>query len=148
MLAVESFMVSFLTVGEGWHNYHHAFPWDYRAAEYGTSFSFTTFIIDVLARFGMAYDLKTTPDDMIQRRVLRSGDGSHKYCYEDEHHPATDINDNIVEDKNKTNGCIANGDGKLDKLIENSKAVMANGKIYTNGTAVNGKIKQDCDKDK
>ncbi|CAG7833729.1 unnamed protein product, partial [Allacma fusca] len=30
---VESKLVSILAAGEGWHNYHHAFPRDYKAAE-------------------------------------------------------------------------------------------------------------------
>ncbi|XP_050294239.1 acyl-CoA Delta-9 desaturase-like isoform X2 [Anthonomus grandis grandis] len=75
--AVESGFVSFVSVGEGWHNYHHAFPWDYRAAEFGARYSITTFIIDTLAFFGLAYDLKTTPYYMVQRRAERTGDGSH-----------------------------------------------------------------------
>ncbi|XP_060526543.1 acyl-CoA Delta-9 desaturase-like isoform X2 [Cylas formicarius] len=77
MKPVESRFVAFWSVGEGWHNYHHAFPWDYRAAEFGSRYSITTFVIDLLAHWGLAYDLKTTPYHMIQKRVLRTGDGSH-----------------------------------------------------------------------
>ncbi|GJQ69109.1 hypothetical protein Trydic_g6273 [Trypoxylus dichotomus] len=142
MLAVESFFVSFLTVGEGWHNYHHAFPWDYRAAEYGTSFSFTTFLIDVLAWMGLAYDLKTTPDDMVQRRAMRSGDGSHKYCVEQP--GKTDVNGNLPIEKDK-------------HLFSNHKEeVHVNGDVkanLTNGSLAdkvfaNGKIHVESDKDK
>ncbi|KAF5273094.1 hypothetical protein FQR65_LT04836 [Abscondita terminalis] len=74
---VESRIVSFLSVGEGWHNYHHAFPWDYRAAELGSRYSVTTFIINLLAAVGLAYDLKTAPYTMIEHRALRAGDGTH-----------------------------------------------------------------------
>lgn len=77
MKPVESKFVSIMSMGEGWHNYHHAFPWDYRAAELGFKYSPTTFIIDVLATFGLAYDLRTTSPHLIQQRVLRTGDGSH-----------------------------------------------------------------------
>lgn len=69
--------VSVVSLGEGWHNYHHAFPWDYRAAELGFRYSLTTFIIDSLARCGLAYDLRTTPPNMIESRISRTGDGSH-----------------------------------------------------------------------
>lgn len=31
---------------------------------------------------GWAYDLKTVSEDMIRRRVLRTGDGSHRYSKE------------------------------------------------------------------
>ncbi|KAH1012383.1 acyl-CoA Delta-9 desaturase isoform X2 [Dendroctonus ponderosae] len=77
MEPVESSFVAFVSVGEGWHNYHHAFPWDYRAAELGSKYSITTFVIDALAYFGLAYDLKSTPYHMVKRRVERTGDGSH-----------------------------------------------------------------------
>lgn len=64
-------------IGEGWHNYHHSFPWDYRAAEFGTRYSFSTFVIDILAEFGMAYDLREAPYKMVEHRAVKKGDGSH-----------------------------------------------------------------------
>jgi stearoyl-CoA desaturase (delta-9 desaturase) len=65
-------------IGEGWHNYHHTFPWDYKTAELGQySTNFTSMFIDSMAKIGQAYDLKTASDDMIRKRVLRTGDGSH-----------------------------------------------------------------------
>lgn len=159
MLAVESFFVSFVTVGEGWHNYHHAFPWDYRAAEYGTSFSFTTFMIDILAWFGLAYDLRTTPDHMVHSRALRSGDGSHsKYNNEDVPPPNEadlDINGNLttvkhkheIEDKSawlfgdENNN---NDEVKIEKTIQNA---VSSGKIkdknFTNGTLSNKADEKD-----
>lgn len=77
MKPVESIFVSLVSMGEGWHNYHHAFPWDYRAAELGFRYSPTTFIIDILARLGLAYDLRTTSPQMVEHRIKRTGDGSH-----------------------------------------------------------------------
>lgn len=39
----ENVTVAVMTLGEGWHNYHHAFPWDYRSSELGYfRFNFTT----------------------------------------------------------------------------------------------------------
>lgn len=75
---VESEIVALLSIGEGWHNYHHAFPWDYRAAEFGSRYSVSTFIINVLAAAGLVYDLRTTPYTMVQYRALKAGDGSHR----------------------------------------------------------------------
>lgn len=80
----ENVVVSLLTVGEGWHNYHHAFPWDYKAGElgqYGTNW--TTAVIDFFAAIGWAYDLKTTSDKVIRSRVLRTGDGSHPHSIQE-----------------------------------------------------------------
>lgn len=70
--------VAVLAVGEGWHNYHHTFPWDYKTAELGDySVNLTALFIDCMAKIGWAYDLKTVSSDIIQKRVERTGDGSH-----------------------------------------------------------------------
>ncbi|KAA0201295.1 hypothetical protein HAZT_HAZT010146 [Hyalella azteca] len=63
-----------LALGEGWHNYHHAFPRDYRASEMdGWCFNLTTKIIETLAKFGLTYDLVTVSDDIINKRAARTG---------------------------------------------------------------------------
>lgn len=77
ILPVESMFVSLLTVGEGWHNYHHAFPWDYRASELGMPFNVTARLIDWLASWGAIYDLKAATSNMVKSRMARTGDGTH-----------------------------------------------------------------------
>ncbi|XP_047989389.1 acyl-CoA Delta-9 desaturase-like [Leguminivora glycinivorella] len=78
MLATELSVLDPIILGENYHNFHHAFPWDYKTSELGgTSFRFTTAFINFFARIGWAYDLKTISDDIIQKRVIRTGDGSH-----------------------------------------------------------------------
>ncbi|XP_062535791.1 delta(9)-fatty-acid desaturase fat-7-like [Armigeres subalbatus] len=74
---VENMFVSLVAVGEGWHNYHHAFPWDYRASEYGTPLNLTGTLIDILADWGVIWDRKTATNNMVKNRVLRTGDKSH-----------------------------------------------------------------------
>ena len=69
--------MSFLTFGEGWHNFHHTFPWDYRAAEFGQNFNLTCSIIEMFAKMGWAYDLKAAPEDLVRKRAIRTGDGTH-----------------------------------------------------------------------
>lgn len=73
----ETSLVSFIAIGEGWHNFHHSFPWDYRASEF-RHLNLTLTFIDWFAKIGWAYDLKTVSDDMIRNKVKRSGDGSHR----------------------------------------------------------------------
>ncbi|XP_076672879.1 acyl-CoA Delta-9 desaturase-like isoform X2 [Andrena cerasifolii] len=75
----ENVGVALVSYGEGWHNYHHVFPWDYKAAELGNyGFNVTTAFIDLFAKIGWAYDLKVVPKDIVQKRVERIGDGSHE----------------------------------------------------------------------
>ena len=70
--------MSIAALGEGWHNYHHVFPWDYKTGELGDySFNITTAFIDGFARLGWAYDRKSVSPEMIRRRANKYGDGSH-----------------------------------------------------------------------
>lgn len=62
---VESWFVSMITQGEGWHNYHHAFPWDYKASELGMHFNNSAKLIRLFQRLGLAYDLKTASPEMV-----------------------------------------------------------------------------------
>ena len=48
---------SLVAVGEGWHNFHHAYPYDYRASEIGF-WNPTTVFLDVLKAYGLIWDCK------------------------------------------------------------------------------------------
>ncbi|XP_033200622.1 acyl-CoA Delta-9 desaturase isoform X1 [Bombus vancouverensis nearcticus] len=75
---VENKMVAITALGEGWHNYHHVFPWDYKTAELGNyKVNVTTLFIDACSKLGLAYDMKIVPQDLVRKRVERTGDGSH-----------------------------------------------------------------------
>lgn len=63
----------FGAIGEGFHNYHHTFPWDYAASEYGMKFNLTTTFIDFFALLGLAYDRKKVSPQIIKQRKLRTG---------------------------------------------------------------------------
>lgn len=64
-----------MTGGEGWHNYHHAFPWDYKAAELkSVFFNNSTNVIDMFAKIGWAYDLKQVTPEQIKKFAEKNGD--------------------------------------------------------------------------
>lgn len=69
--------MSMFGLGEGWHNYHHSFPWDYRAAEFGQYFNLTTMVIDYLEEFGWVWDKKCATQPMVRSRATKRGDGTH-----------------------------------------------------------------------
>lgn len=68
--------VSVLAVGEGFHNYHHAFPGDYSASEWTWSLNLTTAFIDAMALAGLAYDRRTMSGENVRRRMERTGPGA------------------------------------------------------------------------
>lgn len=77
IMSTESNTVSLATLGEGYHNYHHVFPWDYRCTEIGNSlFNYTRVFIDFFAWIGWAYDLKVASKEIVKKRAERTGDGS------------------------------------------------------------------------
>ncbi|KAK3920753.1 hypothetical protein KUF71_009990, partial [Frankliniella fusca] len=74
--ATDHWLSSYIVLGEGWHNYHHTFPSDYKSDEHPYFFNFTTSVIDCFAKLGWAYDLKTTRKDVVLSVAMRQGDGS------------------------------------------------------------------------
>lgn len=73
-------------MGEGWHNYHHVFPWDYKAAELGKySVNLTTMYLDLFAKMGWAWDMKEPSKELVRKTVEKYGDGTHE-TYGDHHH--------------------------------------------------------------
>jgi stearoyl-CoA desaturase (delta-9 desaturase) len=94
----ENLVVAILALGEGWHNYHHTFPWDYKTSELGKySVNFSAAFIDLFAKIGWAYELKTVSEEMIKKRVLRTGDGSHEiWGWGDKDQSLEDYQDAII----------------------------------------------------
>ena len=66
-------IVSILAMGEGFHNYHHTFPYDYSTSEWGYTFNTTTKLIDLMSCIGQAYNLRTASTETIEARSIRTG---------------------------------------------------------------------------
>lgn len=73
--ATDCKLLNFWYHGEENHNFHHAFPQDYRGTE-KKSYPFSS-IIEIFEKLGWATDLKKTSDDVIAKRWKRTGDGTH-----------------------------------------------------------------------
>jgi len=56
----ENPFVSWFAVGEGWHNWHHKYPFDYAASEFGVSAQYnpSKLVIDILAALGLVWGRK------------------------------------------------------------------------------------------
>ena len=59
-------IISFLTMGEGYHNYHHNFQRDYRNGILWWQFDPTKWLIRSLAGLGLANNLYSTPAERIE----------------------------------------------------------------------------------
>lgn len=77
ILPSENMGVSLAISGEGFHNYHHVFPWDYQASEFNWyALNHSAFFIDMFAKIGWAYNLKKPSPELVKRIAAEKGDGS------------------------------------------------------------------------
>jgi stearoyl-CoA desaturase (Delta-9 desaturase) len=69
--ARDSFLVALLSMGEGYHNFHHTFPSDYRNGVRTHQFDPTKWILRTLASLGVVHNLKRTSPAAIYRARLQ-----------------------------------------------------------------------------
>lgn len=65
----DHFFTAIVTNGEGYHNFHHQFPSDYRNAIKWYQYDPTRRLIEFCSFFGLASHLKTFPDNEIKKGV-------------------------------------------------------------------------------
>lgn len=68
--AVDNFVIAFLTVGEGYHNYHHTFASDYRNGIRWYHFDPAKWMVWSLSKVGLARGLKRYDSFTIKKRLL------------------------------------------------------------------------------
>jgi stearoyl-CoA desaturase (Delta-9 desaturase) len=64
-------LLAFVTNGEGYHNFHHKFPSDYRNGVRWFQWDPTKWLIALLGFLGLARDLVRTPKPVIEKTRLR-----------------------------------------------------------------------------
>jgi len=70
--AVNNFILAFLTYGEGYHNYHHTFAGDYRNGVRWYQFDPAKYMIWLLSKVGLTWDLKRTDPLMIKKKLVQA----------------------------------------------------------------------------
>ncbi len=68
--ACDNAFFALLTWGEGYHNYHHLFQWDYRNAIHWWQYDPTKWLIYALSCLRLTYNLRRVPDFSIRRAQL------------------------------------------------------------------------------
>jgi stearoyl-CoA desaturase (delta-9 desaturase) len=69
--ARDNALVAFLTYGEGYHNYHHQFPYDYRNGIRWYQWDPTKWLIKTLQVIGWVDQLRKAPEDLIFKARIR-----------------------------------------------------------------------------
>jgi stearoyl-CoA desaturase (delta-9 desaturase) len=65
-----SFLLSLIALGEGWHNNHHHYPAAVRQGFYWWEIDPTYYLLKVLAWIGLIWDLKPVPPHIRETRRL------------------------------------------------------------------------------
>ncbi|WP_444998126.1 acyl-CoA desaturase [Aliikangiella sp. IMCC44359] len=68
--AKDNAIVALLTYGEGYHNFHHAFQYDYRNAIKWWQFDPTKWLIKSLSIMGLAHNLKKASEEKIAKSII------------------------------------------------------------------------------
>lgn len=127
--ARESPYVIYNGLGEGFHNYHHTFPYDYAAGEFGKYLNITTTFIDFCAMLGLVQDRRMADRETVFKRRLRTGDGSN--LVQDQDNNNNSSNDN--EDKLTANGrFLAKSIDERDELLGDD--LSANPQVVPNNS--------------
>jgi len=66
----DSVVTAVLTLGEGYHNFHHEFPNDYRNGIQWYHYDPTKWFIALLSYMGLTYNLKVFPKNEVNRGIL------------------------------------------------------------------------------
>jgi stearoyl-CoA desaturase (delta-9 desaturase) len=69
--ARDSWIMAIFSYGEGYHNYHHYFPTDYRNGIRWFQYDPTKWLIKSLSLFGMTKNLKQVPEKLISDAMLK-----------------------------------------------------------------------------
>ncbi|XP_043484110.1 acyl-CoA Delta(11) desaturase-like [Leptopilina heterotoma] len=76
--ATNNLIVQFIVNGEGWHNFHHVFPWDYRTGEIAyIDYNVVLHFINLFKKIGWAYDCKQASDELIRKVTEKRSDKSN-----------------------------------------------------------------------
>lgn len=70
-------IVAIITLGEGYHNFHHQFPGDYRNGVRAWQFDPTKWIVKTLSYVGVTKDLRRVSQQTIDRAKLQTSSALH-----------------------------------------------------------------------
>ncbi len=64
-----SFFLSIITLGEGWHNNHHRYPGSERQGFYWWEMDITHYVLVIFSKLGLVWNLRTPPERIYQEAL-------------------------------------------------------------------------------
>lgn len=110
--ARDSWVISLISFGEGYHNYHHAFQTDYRNGIRWFNFDPGKWLIFGLHKVHLAKDLRRTPDDTAIRRRFKERKEAYALWVEQEAKPkALQVSETLK-------GRMENAQARMEEVLE------------------------------
>mmetsp|Transcript_621 Transcript_621/g.1454 ORF Transcript_621/g.1454 Transcript_621/m.1454 type:complete len:362 (-) Transcript_621:364-1449(-) len=105
-VAGENPLVNMFTGGEGWHNWHHKYPFDYACSEFGISSQWnpSKLFIDIMAAMGLVWGRKRATSSWAMSMERRRGENS-------------DASDDAENDKDDATAGVKKGSVPLPKKV-------------------------------
>lgn len=116
--AVDSYILCLLTFGEGYHNYHHTFPNDFRNGIRWYHFDPTKWLIWTLSKFKLAWGLKKVDNVRITRQLMQD---HCRILLEKIQRSFTDQKSQLEETVKELQEAVVARFTRLNELIEASK---------------------------
>lgn len=69
-----SFLLSLITLGEGWHNNHHRYPGSERQGFYWWEIDISHYVLKVLSWLGLVWDLRTPPKKIYEEALTATAE--------------------------------------------------------------------------
>jgi len=116
--------VAFFALGEGWHNWHHVYPWDYATSEYGfwQRWNPTKLQIDIFAWLGLVWDRKRAVEtwNAAKQRMAKQNTGISEYL-QNAKSVLSAQQVEIAQILESAKQCFENQQSELKTLLENAK---------------------------
>lgn len=131
--------LAMLLLGENWHNFHHAFPSDYRNGSKWYQTDVHKWIIYLMSKCGLAWDLKRTAKVRIEARVEKTAEQFLKERKENIESVQAKINDLVILSKATVKEIENSSFNANDKIKESFAKVQEN--LNNLGQQLNQQIK-------
>lgn len=118
--AVDNYLISLVTYGEGYHNYHHTFSNDYRNGIRWYHFDPAKWMIWTLHKCGLAYDLKKVNNYRIARELIQGHKDRLLVQVKNSYISHKENLETVVSDLSNT---LSSQLSKMQTLIEKTKEV-------------------------
>lgn len=123
---VENVWVSFFSAGEGYHNYHHSFPFDYSTSEF-SRFNLSKSFIEFMARRGQAYNLKRASKKLVDHSKLNVEKRKYPRVNSEQDvngdYVLLNAKDKSANESNNELNCLKNADKERIKNVKSEKGL-------------------------